>query len=60
VFSETISSKFPCLVEGRNESEAHCKICDSYFSFGSRNIKDVERHIEFEKHKKNGCSISIE
>lgn len=57
-FSEVIASKFPCVVEGRNESEAKCKVCDCYFSFGSRGIKDVERHMESEKHKKMSKAVS--
>ncbi|CAG5001482.1 unnamed protein product [Parnassius apollo] len=57
-FSEIIASKFPCLVEGRNESEAKCKVCDCYFSFGSRSIKDVQRHMESEKHKKMSKAVS--
>lgn len=57
-FSEIIASKFPCLVEGRNESEAKCKVCDCYFSFGSRGIKDVERHLESEKHQKMSKAVS--
>ena len=49
-FSNTMKSKFPCFIEGRNENEAKCMICNSYLSVANKGTTDVERHVDSERH----------
>ncbi|BFZ10928.1 hypothetical protein BsWGS_13967 [Bradybaena similaris] len=50
--SNAMNNKFPCFVEGRNENEVKCKICDSYLSVANKGATDLEHHVDSERHRK--------
>ncbi|XP_025029754.1 uncharacterized protein LOC107326422 [Python bivittatus] len=57
-FSDSMKSKYPCFVQGRNENEAKCLVCDSYLSIANKGSADLRRHVDTEKHMVRGSASS--
>lgn len=51
-FTEVLRAKYPCFVQGRDEFDAKCSICDCHVDVSNKGTMALERHVATEKHNK--------
>lgn len=58
-FRDEFSVTWSFIKKGRNEFEAYCTFCKSYFQVDHGGKSDIFDHIKCNKHKKNSQSVNI-
>lgn len=58
-FRDEFSATWSFIKKGRNEFEAYCTFCKSYFQVVHGGKSDIVDHIKCNKHKKNAQSVNI-
>lgn len=51
-FTEVLRAKYPCFIQGRDEFDAKCFICDCHVDVSNKGTMALERHVATEKHKR--------